>query len=76
MVDGPGPSLCFQAVAGRRYANNRVHLDIEVADRANEVERLKGLGAEAVRVLPSYTVMRDPEGNQFCLADKREALVA
>jgi hypothetical protein len=29
MVDGPGPSFCFQNVDGRVYDNNRVHLDIE-----------------------------------------------
>lgn len=71
MVDGPGPSICFQNVEGRRYDNNRVHFDIEVTDRAGEVERLKQAGAEPVRVLPSYTVMRDPEGNQFCLIDSQ-----
>lgn len=70
MVDGPGPSLCFQNVDGRRYENNRVHLDIAVAERATEVELLKAAGAEIMRVLPSYTVMRDPEGNQFCLVDR------
>ncbi|GLQ08511.1 glyoxalase [Devosia yakushimensis] len=76
MVDGPGPSICFQNVEGRRYDNNRVHFDIQVADRNGEVERLKQVGAETVRVLPTYTVMRDPEGNQFCLVDQREALAA
>ena len=76
MVDGPGPSICFQNVDGRRYDNNRVHFDIEVTDRSGEVERLKELGAEAVRVLPTYTVMRDPEGNQFCLIDAQEQAAA
>ena len=76
MVDGPGPSICFQNVEGRRYDNNRVHFDIQVADRNGEVERLKQMGAETVRVLPTYTVMRDPEGNQFCLVDRREAMAA
>lgn len=76
MVDGPGPSICFQNVEGRRYDNNRVHFDIQVADRNGEVERLKQVGAETVRVLPTYTVMRDPEGNQFCLVDQREAMAA
>ena len=76
MVDGPGPSICFQNVDGRSYDNNRVHLDIEVSDREGEVERLKQVGAETVRVLPTYTVMRDPEGNQFCLVDRREAMAA
>jgi hypothetical protein len=76
MVDGPGPSICFQNVEGRRYDNNRVHFDIEVDDRSGTVEQLREAGAEVVRVLPTYTVMRDPEGNQFCLVDKREAMAA
>ena len=76
MVDGPGPSLCFQNVDGRRYDNNRVHFDVEVTDRGAEVERLKQAGAEPVRVLPTYTVMRDPEGNQFCLVDAGELAMA
>jgi hypothetical protein len=67
MVDGPGPSLCFQRVPGRRYDNNRVHLDIAVADRPGETARLVGLGAAVAREAQGYTVMRDPEGNQFCL---------
>lgn len=70
MVDGPGPSLCFQNVEGRRYDNNRVHMDVRVTDRPGEVERLKEAGATVDRVLPTYTVMRDPEGNQFCLIDQ------
>lgn len=76
MVDGPGPSICFQNVDGRRHDNNRVHFDVEVGNRAGEVERLKAVGAEIVRVLPTYTVMRDPEGNQFCLVDQRQAIAA
>ena len=76
MVDGPGPSLCFQNVDGQRPDNNRVHFDVEVADRAAEVEKLKQAGASVDRVLPTYTVMRDPEGNQFCLVDRHEAMAA
>jgi hypothetical protein len=74
MLDGPGPSICFQNVDGQRPDNNRVHFDIAVSDRAGEVVRLRELGALPERVLPTYTVMRDPEGNQFCLLDRvREA---
>ena len=72
MVDGPGPTLCFQNVEGRRYDNNRVHFDIEVDDPAGDVARLLERGAETVRVMPTYTVMRDPEGNQFCLVDRMQ----
>jgi hypothetical protein len=66
MVDGPGPILCFQKVPGRTYENNRVHLDVAVSDREREVARLCGLGAAVAREAEGYTVMRDPEGNQFC----------
>ncbi|MDV3250123.1 VOC family protein [Devosia sp. BK] len=76
MIDGPGPSICFQNVDGRVFDNNRVHLDIEVTDRGAEVDRLKEAGATVDRVLPTYTVMRDPEGNQFCLVDPRVVLQA
>ncbi len=76
MLDGPGPSICFQNVEGRRPDNNRVHFDVEVADRAAEAARLAEAGAAIERVLPSYTVMRDPEGNQFCLVEARRALAA
>ena len=70
MIDGPGPSICFQNVDGQRPDNNRVHFDVHVLDRSAEVERLKEAGASVERVLPTYTVMRDPEGNQFVLVDR------
>jgi hypothetical protein len=70
LVDGPGPILCFQRVAGRRYEGNRVHLDIAVADRQAEIRRIRALGGDVVRETPEHTVMRDPEGNQFCLVER------
>ena len=76
MIDGPGPSICFQNIEGARPDNNRVHFDIAVSDRHGDVERLQLLGAEPVRVLPTYTVMRDPEGNQFVLVDIQRAMAA
>jgi hypothetical protein len=76
MVDGPGPSICFQNVEGRVPDNNRVHFDVEVADRAGETERLTAAGAETVRVLPTYTIMKDPEGNQFVLIDRQAEAAA
>jgi hypothetical protein len=70
MVDGPGPILCFQRIPHRRYEGNRVHLDIAVADRQREIRRVRALGGEVVREAPEYTVMRDPEGNQFCIVER------
>jgi hypothetical protein len=69
MVDGPGPILCFQEVPTRNYENNRVHLDISVSDRRQEVQGIRSLGGDVVREADGYTVMRDPEGNQFCLVE-------
>lgn len=71
LVDGPGPSLCFHQVPTRDYTNNRVHLDIAVADRPAEVRRLLALGAKVQREADGYTVLLDPEGNQFCVAERQ-----
>jgi hypothetical protein len=68
-VDGPGPTLFFQEVPGPKAAKNRLHLDIEVADRVAEVERLTANGAKAIAGFDTWTVLRDPEGNEFCLTD-------
>ena len=76
MIVGPGPAICFQNVNGQRPDNNRVHFDVQVSDRASVVERLKEAGASVERVLPTYTIMRDPEGNQFVLVDSREGELA
>jgi hypothetical protein len=70
MVDGPGPSLCFQRVPNRKYENNRVHLDITVANRSREVEKTRTFGGRIARVADAYTVMLDPEGNQFCIVEE------
>ena len=67
------PRLYFQRVPEDKVAKNRVHLDIHVdADlKAAEVERLVGLGAQLIETHsdqgPLTYVMRDPEGNEFCL---------
>jgi hypothetical protein len=70
---GAEPRLFFQRVPETKIAKNRVHLDIHVdADRKEaEVERLIGLGAQRIDTQsdrgPVTHVMRDPEGNEFCL---------
>ncbi|MBB3460101.1 VOC family protein [Rhizobium sp. BK377] len=67
MVKGPGPRLCFHLRQGERPARNRVHLDIAADDRVKEVARLISLGATFVRETADYTVLNDPEGNNFCV---------
>ncbi|MBX4931329.1 VOC family protein [Rhizobium bangladeshense] len=67
MVEGPGTRLCFHLRQGERPARNRVHLDMAAADREKEVERLLSLGATFVRETDTYSVLNDPEGNNFCV---------
>jgi len=70
MVDGPGTRLCFHLRQGERTARNRVHLDIAAPDRQKEVERLLSLGATFVRETDAYSVLNDPEGNNFCVTSE------
>lgn len=67
MLDGPSLTLCFHLRTGPRTERNRIHFDVEAADRAAEVARLTALGATILREAGQYTVLRDPEGNQFCV---------
>ena len=82
--DGRGPRLFFQRVPEPKAAKNRLHLDVDVAGRPArpveqrrplvdaEADRLAGLGATRLDVQDKgdeyWVVMRDPEGNEFCLA--------
>ncbi|WP_186419493.1 VOC family protein [Bosea sp. CS1GBMeth4] len=67
MLDGPALTLCFHLRTGPRPERNRIHFDIQAADRSAEVMRLTALGATLLREAEQYTVLRDPEGNQFCV---------
>jgi Glyoxalase-like domain len=70
---GVEPRFYFQKVPEAKLAKNRVHLDIHVEPgrKASEVARLTDLGAELIATHddrgPLTYVMRDPEGNEFCL---------
>ena len=73
--EAPGPRplpLLFQKVPEPKASKNRVHLDFRSDDRAAEVSRLVALGASEgpTRSLGDFTwtVMRDPEGNEFCVS--------
>jgi hypothetical protein len=79
--DGAGPRLLFQKVPEGKTAKNRMHLDVNIGkgvpveQRRNVVDRhvrtLLDAGAEKVRVGEErgeyWVVMRDVEGNEFCL---------
>jgi hypothetical protein len=71
-VNGPsGPRLLFLKVPEGKTVKNRLHLDLTPAtSRAEEVERLAGLGATVVADFTEHgrwTLMTDPEGNEFCV---------
>lgn len=55
-----------------KTAKNRCHIDFDTEDREGEVERLLAAGATKVtdhtREGFTWTVMQDPEGNDFCVA--------
>ena len=69
-VDGPGPTLFFQRSDEPKTMRNRVHLDVATDGRADEVARLKALGARVRDAHDTFTVMLDPEGNEFCVRDR------
>lgn len=80
---GEGPRLYFQRVPEGKVVKNRVHLDVRVGTGLVGAERLAALEAERDRLIPlgatqvqvlladgvdeSCIVMRDIEGNEFCL---------
>jgi hypothetical protein len=73
-LDGD-PTWLFAKVPEGKAAKNRMHLDMAAADRVAEVARLVELGAARVADMNEWgyewTVMQDPEGNEFCVAQTR-----
>lgn len=69
------PAWYFEKVPEGKRAKNRVHLDLVDPDPA-AVDKFVRLGATVVSAheLPGgihrWTVMQDPEGNEFCIAAK------
>ena len=73
--DGHGPRLFFKKMDHSSPEHIPIHLDLDADDRDAEVERLLELGATVVETksetlgpyTETWTVMRDPEGNGFCV---------
>jgi hypothetical protein len=64
------PGLLFVRVPEPKTVKNRLHLDFRPEDRDAEVARLEGLGARRADVgqaEQTWVVLRDPEGNEFCV---------
>ncbi|MGW7383325.1 VOC family protein [Streptomyces sp. NPDC054794] len=73
--------ICFMPVTEHKVVKNRLHLDLTTAsdDREAEIERILALGARKVDVgqsgNESWTVLADPEGNEFCVVRSKQTLV-
>jgi hypothetical protein len=64
------PGLLFVRVPEPKSVKNRLHLDFRPDDRDAAVDRLVGLGATRADISQgeqSWVVLRDPEGNEFCV---------
>jgi hypothetical protein len=65
------PALFFESVPESKVAKNRVHLDLADSD-SSAVSRFVALGASVVAEHQmgshGWTVMQDPTGNEFCVA--------
>ena len=71
-----GPAIDVLPVPEAKSLKNRLHLDLRAdgASTGEELARLEGLGARRVDVGQgsgvSWTVLADPEGNEFCLLSR------
>jgi catechol 2,3-dioxygenase-like lactoylglutathione lyase family enzyme len=76
-ASGHGAALAFQYSEAPVQEHPRSHIDLSVADAAEqaaEVDRLVLLGAERVDwdlypADPDFVVLADPDGNRFCVVD-------
>ena len=75
-ADSHGPNLFFAKVPEAKSTKNRQHLDFESDDPVAEVARLVELGATHVADKNewghAWSIMADPEGNEFCVSGPHE----
>lgn len=69
-------ALLVLGVPEKKTVKNRLHIDLTPvgADQDAELERLVSLGARPVDIGqgdPTWVVLADPEGNEFCLLRRR-----
>jgi predicted enzyme related to lactoylglutathione lyase len=74
--------ICFMPATDSKTVKNRLHLDLTPGPdgRDAEVERILALGARRVDIgqsgTESWTVLADPEGNEFCILRPKKTLIA
>ncbi|WP_454050323.1 VOC family protein [Cellulomonas sp. Marseille-Q8402] len=66
-VSGTGMRLWFTRVPEPRTGKNRLHLDLTVPDLASGVDALVARGASVLARHDGWTVLADPEGDEFCV---------
>ena len=69
-----GPAIDFGRVPEAKTVKNRLHLDLLSTDLAAAVEQAVALGAtraDDVYDGGRWQVLRDPEGNEFCILRPR-----
>jgi predicted enzyme related to lactoylglutathione lyase len=81
-VDETAPvGICFMPVKDQKTVKNRVHLDLtpDPDDPDAEIQRILALGARKVDIgqtgAESWTVLADPEGNEFCVVRPKNTLI-
>jgi hypothetical protein len=73
--------MCFMPITGPKTVKNRVHFDLtsSAQDRDQEIERLLALGASRAGIrqtgAESWTILADPEGNEFCVIRPKETQI-
>src|SRR4029077_11871610 len=77
-----GPRLLFNKMAKSPTIELPIHVDVNVPDREAELARVLELGGRLVETkshrvgdfTEEWTVMRDPEGNGFCIQSPPKTL--
>jgi hypothetical protein len=72
------PGIVFVPVPDVKTAKNRLHIDLDPDDYDFEVNRILDLGATRVDIgqgTSSWTVLADPEGNEFDILRPHRSLV-
>jgi predicted enzyme related to lactoylglutathione lyase len=77
--------ICLMPAGDEKSVKNRVHLDLNPGgdagpdDREAEIRRILDLGARRVDIGQtgdeSWTVLADPEGNEFCILRPKRTLI-
>jgi predicted enzyme related to lactoylglutathione lyase len=79
--DSASVGICFMPVIDKKTVKNRVHLDLAPGpdEQDAEIDRILALGARRADIgqtgAESWTVLADPEGNEFCVLSPKRTLI-